>query len=153
MESLGKKIHQILKPIFSGNKKEFIMINNLIINWGDIVGMKYANFSYPKLVKFDKNNNRFVLTIAVFNSSIGFFLESNSDLIIERIASFYGVKSVAKIIIKQEPKNLKHDVIEDFNISFEKEEIINKSIQGIEDKDLAKVLEKIGKICFYKSEN
>jgi hypothetical protein len=37
---------------------------------------------------------------------MAFFLEHNTNLILERIALLYGFKAVGKIIIKQEPKNV-----------------------------------------------
>lgn len=144
LQSIEEKLSYLLKPIFQGSKKEFILINNLVKNWEEIVGKKYAKLCYPKSVNFSKEKLG-KLTIAVHNSAVGFFLESNSDIILERIASFYGFKSIAKIIIAQEPKDLDLSVTKEIKLPKEKEEFLERSLDKIEDKDLAETLKKIGR--------
>lgn len=120
------------------------MINNITKNWSDIVGKKYEKLCYPKLIRFTKAEKTASLTIAVYNPSIGFFLESNSEVIIERIATLYGFKSVAKIIIKQEPKNISQNKIER-KLSSKQENSLKENIKNISDQNLAETLEKLGK--------
>jgi hypothetical protein len=79
LQTIEEKMSHLLKPIFQGSKKEFILINNLVKNWSQIVGPKYAKFCAPKMVSFEKNKSGAKLTISVFNSSVGFFLENNSN--------------------------------------------------------------------------
>ena len=143
LRSIEDNISSLLKPVFAGSKKEFILINNLAKNWEEVIGKKYAKFCYPKSVSFSKDKKS-KLTIGVYNSAIGFFLENNSEIIIERIATFYGFKSINKIIIKQEPKDIEGDSKKEIKLGKEEEKTIKNAIKNIEDKELAKTLEKLG---------
>jgi hypothetical protein len=143
LQNIDQKISSLLRPIFQGSKKEFILINNLVKNWQDIVGTKYVKFCYPKTVSFDKEGSA-KLTIAVHNSAAGFFLENNGDLIIERIASFYGFKSIAKIIIKQEPKDIATKR-EEIVLPKNQEDFLQGKLGNIADKGLAEALQNLGR--------
>jgi len=148
LQSLEKNINRVLKPIFNGSKKEFILINNLVKNWSEIVGPKYEQFCYPKSVTFSKKiENQGKLVISVFNPAIGFFIEQNSEIIQERIASFYGFKAINKIIIKQEPKMLESEE-EEVELEEEKEEFLNKTLSDVDDKELSETLKKLGRFVF-----
>lgn len=150
LQPLEKNLDSVLKPIFDGSKKEFALINNLAKNWEDVIGKKYSKFCYPKSVTFPKRKNtKPKLTIAVYNPSVGFFLEQNSEIILERIASFYGFRSIEKIVIKQEPKEFETKIdIDEIKISKKKQEFLDNTLKDIEDKELAKILERLGKIMF-----
>lgn len=150
LQSIDQKLTHLLKPLFHGSKKEFILVNNLVKNWQEIIGKKYCDFCYPKTVNFDKTGKNAKLTIAVYNSSVGFFLENNSEILIERIASFYGFKSISKIIIKQEPKDINHGQALDFKLPQAQEKFLEGKISGIEDQDLAATLQKLGREVFKK---
>ncbi len=145
LQSIDQKISHLLKPIFAGSKKEFILINNLVKNWEDLIGKKYAKFCYPKTVSFSKDKSQQAkLTIAVYNSATGFFLENNSEIIIERIASFYGFKSIGKIIIKQEPKEIATKAKE-IILPQSQETLLQEKIRNIKDQNLAETLAKLGR--------
>ncbi len=151
LQSIDNKISHLLKPIFLGSKKEFIMINNLIKNWDEIIGKKYAKFCYAKSVSFSKDKSSGKLTIAVYNPAVGFFLDNSSELIIERIASFYGYKSITKIIICQEPKSLENTDNNIVKLDETKENFLQDKINEIADKDLAETLQKLGREIFRKN--
>ena len=150
LQTIEEKMSHLLKPIFQGSKKEFILINNLVKNWAQIVGPKYAKFCAPKMVNFEKNKSGAKLTISVYNSSVGFFLENNSDIIIERIATLYGFKSINRIIIKQEPKNIEIEPLDkkisDKNI----ERMVDSTLENIENKELEATLKKLAEDIFGK---
>lgn len=145
LQSVEDCVSKVLKPIFNGQKKEFTIINNLTKNWEIIIGKKYHKFCRPKAVSFGKKNAKGKLTISVFNPAIGFFLENNSELILERISSLYGFKSLEKIIIKQEPQEVKIKKEQEIKLSEKKEKNLKKIISKIENKDLAQTLEKLGR--------
>ncbi len=150
LQTIEEKMSHLLRPIFQGSKKEFILINNLVKNWSQIVGPKYAKFCAPKIVNFEKNKSGAKLTISVFNSSVGFFLENNSDIIIERIATLYGFKSINKIIIKQEPRSVE-SVLPDKKINDQNiEKKVNSTLQNIENKELEATLKKLAEDIFGK---
>lgn len=148
MQAIDEKISQLLKPIFQNNKKHFIVINNLTKNWVDIVGEKNSQNCHPQALNFDREGKNGKLTIGAYNSAIAFFLQNNSELIIERIAMIYGFKGINKIIIKQEPR--KPENLEEKPIKLDKksEELLEEKIAGIEDKDLAETLRKLGREIF-----
>ena len=145
LQSLDQKLSDLLKPLFQGSKKEFILINNLVKNWEDVIGKKYAVFCYPKSVNFGKEKSSGKLTIGVYNSAVGFFLENNSEIILERISSFYGFKSVSKIIIKQEPKNIDAERALDIKLPEMQENFLQEKISEIGDVELAETLRKLGR--------
>ncbi len=157
--AIEKSISNLLKPVFLGNKKEFKIINNLAKNWPNIIGKNYAKFCYPKTVAFSKNitgqksgpnlQNKAKLTIAVTNSAVAFFLESNSEFIIERIAELYGYKAITKIIIKQEPSN-KHfeqnnSKPKTNNLTPKNQERLDKAVKLVKDQELAEIIARLGK--------
>ncbi len=153
LQSLDQKLSDLLKPLFQGSKKEFILINNLVKNWEDVIGKKYAVFCYPKSVNFGKEKSSGKLTIGVYNSAVGFFLENNSELIIERIARFYGYKSISKIIIKQEPKNIGTSKAPEIKLLDAEEKNLQQKISGIADLELAATLQNLGREIFNDKKN
>lgn len=126
------------------------MINNITKNWPEIVGKKYEKLCYPQSVKFNKNEKSANLTIGVYNPAVGFFLESNSEIIVERIAVLYGFKSINKIIIKQDPKQIHLDKPSEIKLSKDQEKSLNDKTKEISDENLAEVLQKLGKEIFTK---
>jgi len=150
LQTIEEKMSHLLKPIFQGSKKEFILINNLVKNWAQIVGPKYAKFCAPKMVNFEKNKSGAKLTISVYNSSVGFFLENNSDIIIERIATLYGFKSINRIIIKQEPKNIEIEPLDKKIIDKNIEKMVDSTLENIENKELEATLKKLAEDIFGK---
>ena len=145
LQSIDPKLTSLLKPLFAGSKKEFIIINNLAKNWEQIVGEKYSKLCYAKAVSFDKSQKSARLTIAVHNAAVGFFLENNYEIILERIAVFYGYKAINKIIIKQEPKNISLSRISEIKLPQAQEKFLEEKIAAVEDKDLAETLRKLGR--------
>ncbi len=150
LQSIDQKLTSLLKPIFAGSKKEFIVINNLVKNWSEIIGEKYAKLCYAKSVTFDKTQKSAKLTIAVHNAAVGFFLENSSEIILERIATFYGYKAITKIIIKQEPKMISSGEVAEIKLPQAQENFLEERISGIEDKELAETLKKLGRTIFQK---
>lgn len=153
-QSIEHKLSELLKPIFQGSKKEFILINNLVKNWEEIAGKKYAELCYPKSINFSKEKSEGgKLTIAVYNSAVGFFLENNSELLIERIARLYGHKSISRIIIKQEPKITNITKTNEIKLSEHEEKNLREKLATISDSDLAETLQKLGRDIFKNKDN
>lgn len=146
LQSIEEKMASLLKPLFQGSKKEFILVNNLVKNWDQVIGKKYAEFCYPKSVSLGKEKGvGGKLTIGVYNAAVGFFLESNAEIIIERIASFYGFKTIAKIIIKQEPRASNLGKRQEIKLLPAQEIFLNDAVANIIDQDLAKTLKELGR--------
>ncbi|MBM3579595.1 MAG: DUF721 domain-containing protein [Alphaproteobacteria bacterium] len=144
LQTLDQKITALLKPTFNSGKKGFILINNLTKNWPEIVGKKYAKFCHPLSARFGKSDKSATLTIAVYNPAVGFFLESNSEIILERIAILYGFKSIAKIVIKQDPKIIQQEAKPEKILPAKQQKILEEKIQNVADRELAEVLRKLG---------
>jgi hypothetical protein len=143
--SIEENLNLVLQPLFSGSKKEFILINNLVKNWSQIIGKKYAKFCTPKMVSFSKDHKTAKLTIIAYNSAIAFFIENNCELILETIASLYGFKTINKIIIKQQPQIIKNAEDEKIILSASKEEFLQDKISNLHDQDLARSLQNLGR--------
>ena len=143
--SLEDNLGVILKPLFSSSKKEFILINNLIKNWENIVGKKYSKLCAPQLVSFNNPKNQGKLTIIAYNSAIAFFIENNSELIIERIASLSGFKNIFKIIVKQQPQDLTTSKTLPISLQKKQEEFLKNKILNIADQDLALTIANLGR--------
>jgi len=150
LQTIDEKISHLLKPIAQNNKKHFIVINNLTKNWADIIGEKNSQNCQIESLNFDREGKNGKLTISAHNSAIAFFLQNNSELIIERIASIYGFKSVNKIIIKQEPRKSQNQAIKPIQLDKKSADFLENKITEIEDKDLAETLRKLGKEIFKK---
>lgn len=149
LQSIDQKLSSLLKPMFQGSKKEFILINNLVKNWQEIIGKKYAEFCYPKSINLGKEKGASgKLTIGVYNSAVGFFLENNAELIIERIAGFYGYKAISRIIIKQEPRIVNVEKVREIVLPQAQEDFLKEKIAEISDQDLAATLRQLGKEIF-----
>ena len=148
--SLEKNISQIIKPIFARKKDNFLVINNLGKNWHKIVGQKCWQFCYPKKIKFSRGKkSNGVLTITSNNSSIAFYIDANSNQIIENIASYYGYKIISEIRIIQELKILAEKPVKiQKKMSPKQQEFINQSTQIIKDEGLKSVLQQLAKSIF-----
>lgn len=148
LRTVEDSISLLLKPISKNNKQNYILISNIAKNWEMIVGHEYSKFCHPKSITFDNyQKNEAKLTIIAYNNSIAFFLKNNSEIIIEKISSIYGHKSIRKIIIKQEPKKItieeRDDLKEEF--SLETKDYIEDKIKNVEDLALKETLIKLAK--------
>lgn len=149
---LENSISQILKPIFTKKKDNFLVINNLQRNWQKIVGEECWQFCAPKKMQFEKNKKAGAsLYIKAYNSTIAFYLEANCNQIIQNIASYYGYKIVAQIRIIQEPKNvetIEKKLILENKITVEQKKLIENYTSKIKDEDLKLTLQNLGKSIF-----
>ena len=75
---------------------------------------------------------------------------NNSEIIIERIATLYGFKSINRIIIKQEPKNIENKAVDKKIIDKNVEKIVDSTLENIEDKALGATLKKLAEDIFGK---
>ncbi len=144
---IESKITDLLKPLFKSDKKKFLIINNITKNWEKIVGKKYVKFCEPKSINFYKNSkeNYAKLTISVFNSAVGFFLQNNSEILLERIATLYGYRVIDKIIIKQESKEIQDENKPEIHLSKEKEIELREMFKNVENEELKASLISLGR--------
>lgn len=153
-QHIESKMNNLLKPLFKADKEKFLIINNIVKNWEKIVGKKYAKLCEAKSINFSRSkNSKAKLTIAVYNSAVGFFLQNNSEMLLERIAGLYGYRAVDKVIIKQEAKEVEVKKKKEIILPKEQEEELQKSLSGIKDEELAQTIAKLGRIILNKEEN
>lgn len=151
VNSLENSLNKVLQPIFGNSKKEFILINNIIKNWQNIIGEKYARLCTAHSINFSKDRKNAKLTIIAYNSAIAFFLDSNSEQIIEKIACLYGFKSINQIVIKQQPKLTNFENFENHIFDDKQEQIFKNSRLLFANQDLANTIEQLGREIFNKS--
>jgi hypothetical protein len=145
-EALEKHISQILKPVVINKRDNFLAISNLNKNWQKIIGGKCWRFCYARKIQFSKNKkSNAILTIAVHNGAVAFYLEANASDIIENIASYYGYRIVSEIKIIQEPANLaEQPKMITKNINPKQQAFITQSTAIIKDDGLRLALQQLG---------
>ena len=72
LQTIDNKISSLLKPILNNSKKEYILINNLVKNWSQIVGEKSAKFCMPKIVNFLPRFFGLILTTFLRSKCFGY---------------------------------------------------------------------------------
>lgn len=145
---IENSITNLLKPLQKKDKKNFLIISNIIKNWEKVVGKKYAVLCAAKSISVDKkgvNSKKSKLVINVYNPAVGFFLQNNSELILDRIAQLYGYRAVHKIIIKQEAKEIDINKNKEAKLTKKQENELNSQIKDVSNSGLHDVLERLGK--------
>lgn len=166
-QKIDEMLSELLRPMFDGSKREFLIINNLVKNWSQIVGSSHAKSCQPKFVQLHEQSKNGLdhsasmgkLTIVAFNSSTGFFLKNSAELIIERISSLYGFKAISKIIIKQEPRAFAHNeqfqksaaIIANESLSEFSQNRISQAVAQVKNPELSEILSKLGSLIFVKA--
>ena len=143
---IENSIINLLKPLHKKDKKNFLIIGNIIKNWERVVGKKYSGLCYPKSISFDKvgkDSKRAKLIINVYNPAVGFFLQNNSDLILDRIAQLYGYKAIHKITIKQEAKEISAEE-EAPKLTEKQASGLSGQLENVKNSDLHDVLSRLG---------
>ncbi len=146
---LEMQISKITKPLSKNKQDHFATLHNIVKNWSDIVGKKYAIYCYPKKItanQFQKST----LFICAHNSAAAFALDANKNYIIEKIACYFGYKIINNIRITQELQEIKTQIKEEIILKSEDKEYINKITREIEDEQLKNTLRELGKCIFNK---
>jgi hypothetical protein len=99
MKLLGDSINNILRQCVSQKSK---VLGEIIINWSKIVGQEFARDTSPTGIfsAKEKGQQINILYIRVNSSAIGLKLSYSQEMIIERIAIYFGHKAVHKIKMK-----------------------------------------------------
>ena len=96
---LGDSINYILRKIIGQKNK---VLAEIIINWHKIVGAGLAGDVYPvKIYSIrEKGEQLNVLLVNANSSSAGLKLSYQQEIVIERIAIYFGHKAVHRLKIK-----------------------------------------------------
>ena len=98
MKKISNNINYIVKGVFS---RKGISFAEIMMHWSSIVGEELAENISPVKVSFSKIGKREIkiLHVLVPSSSAGVEVSYKQDMIIERIAAFFGYKAVDKLKI------------------------------------------------------
>jgi len=99
MKLLGESLNNILRNVISKRNK---ILAEIIINWHKIAGAELSKDTAPTGIfsANSKGQQLNILYIQTKSSSIGLKLSYQQEIIIERIAVYFGHKAVHKIKIK-----------------------------------------------------
>jgi hypothetical protein len=141
---LHKAVEAATKPAF---KKHGIAESRLITEWATIAGEVLAGKTLPKRLVFPKgqrDNGTLHLTVAP-----GWALEVQhlEPIILEKIATFFGYRAVAKIHMTQAPLPIKakpKPKKDRSPLPAEEQKKLSEVTAGVEDAELKKLLETLG---------
>lgn len=140
---LHKAVEAATKPVF---KKHGIAESRLITEWTAIAGSVLAGKTLPKRIAFPKgqrDNGTLHLTVAP-----GWALEVQhlEPLILEKIATFFGYRAVAKIHITQAPLPIKETRQKKTEkpLTIESQQQLAVLTSSVEDEELRSVLTSLG---------
>ncbi len=96
---LGESINNILRGVIGQRSK---ILAEIVINWPKIVGSELSKDTSPMRIFSAKEKGQQVniLYVNVTSSAIGLRLSYQQEMLIERIAIYFGHKAVHKIKIK-----------------------------------------------------
>jgi len=98
MKLLSTSVNSIIYNIF---KRQSPILAELIINWGKVAGAKFSLNSQPlKIISsWEKKQRINILYVKASNASIAMEMSYQQDIIMERIAVYFGYKAIHKIKI------------------------------------------------------
>ena len=96
---LGDSINHILRECMGKRSK---VLAEIIINWTKIVGAEFSRDAYPTNIfsTQEKGNQINILYVTVNSSAIALKFSYSQEMIIEKIAIYFGHKAVHKIKMK-----------------------------------------------------
>ncbi|MBP7190273.1 MAG: DUF721 domain-containing protein [Rickettsiaceae bacterium] len=99
MKPIADELERVLRPIFARHGKIFA---ELMVNWQKISGVDLGAKTSPYKITTaaEKGRKINILHVKVANSATGLEFTYQQDIIIERIAIYFGYKAVDKIIVK-----------------------------------------------------
>lgn len=96
---------QLLNPILKNSK--YIIIYEIIRNWENIIGTKYKDYCNLEKITLSTDKKQANILVKSYNSSTSFFLNNNSQYIIDKINSIFGYQIISKFSIKEVPTLIK----------------------------------------------
>lgn len=98
MHLISESVNKLLYSIYESKNPLYA---ELVVNWKKIIGDDLARQTKPLRVSRNivAKKERFTLLLAVSNASLAVEINYQQDLIIERIAVYFGYKAIHKIKI------------------------------------------------------
>lgn len=97
-KSLKSCVDPLVRPVL---KQQGIAASKLMIEWQHIVGKELASHTLPSRLTFPKDKNSEGTLVIACDGARALELQHMQPVIMERIASYFGYKAVARIIIEQ----------------------------------------------------
>jgi len=154
LRPLTASVSRLTSETFS---KKFVALGRILNNWDDIIGPELAVKAQPVKIHYRKpkekgENPEATLEIAA-SSSDATVLHYQKDLILARINQIFGdswIKSIRFVHIASNSDQ--NDVNFAYKAPLKPEELsrINTALDGIDDEDLRKQLEKLGQSVLRK---
>jgi hypothetical protein len=96
---LGESINKIVRKAIGGDNK---ILGEMLINWHRIVGEEIAEATLPRSIFSAREKGRQIniLYININNAAYGLKIAYQQEIIIEKIAIYFGYKAVHKIRTK-----------------------------------------------------
>ena len=146
---------KITGPIF---QKNGFASSNIIANWKNIVGETIAAISWPHRVSFAPSKTTGgTLYVNVSNPGIALELQANENIIIQKIATFFGYKAIARIRVQVAKKAAPIEVVNDYipmieEISAADQKETKEIISNVKDKELKEQLARMADAFFVTKE-
>jgi Uncharacterized protein conserved in bacteria len=100
MQPIKFIVNRVVSPAV---KKRGFLNGRILLEWEQIVGPKFSQFTKPIKVFFRPGYRRYgVLHLAV-SPSFALLVDHAKDLIIEQINSYFGYQAVSSLMLKQVP--------------------------------------------------
>jgi len=145
MKDISHVLDNYTKPFF---KRRGFAENKIITDWEKIVGSTLAKYSTPRKLTFNRDKRADgTLHIEVYDSGMAMQMTYIEPVVIEKIATYFGYRSVVKIKIIQKPSPMMEEDIFEYKapkISAEKQTAMEALLDGVEDEDMRKVLLSLG---------
>lgn len=99
MKPIADEVEKIVRPVFAKHGKIFAEV---MINWSKIAGVAFGQKTSPYKITTaaEKGRKINILHVKASNSATGLEFAYQQDIIMERIAIYFGYKAVDKIIVK-----------------------------------------------------
>ncbi len=99
MKPISDELDKILRGVFARHSKIFAEI---MINWPKITGIAFSSNTSPYKITTatEKKRKINILHVKVDNSVTGLEFSYHQDIILERIAVYFGYKAIDKIIVR-----------------------------------------------------
>ena len=142
--AIASSLASTTKVIFG---KRGLADGTILKDWNIIAGELLANHSQPEQIAYSKGNDSGSLHLRIDSGSMATEMQHLQPLLIERINSYFGFKAIDRIKVTQGPLPTmdKKQQWTPRILASEEEIGLTKSLLNVEDEELRKVLESLGR--------
>lgn len=153
LTNVAKTVNPLLRQLLGNNGMLFL---ELLSSWEQIIGKELSAYCLPQNIVFKKDERTDgCLSISVLSGAFAMEIQQKQQQIIEKINSFFGYPAISKLKIIQSanPENFlldkkPIDKMKKSVVSASEESYITELTKDINNDELRKTLENIGKYVF-----